>query len=103
MMKKFICLFMLITLLPACSIISGNEVIYGNHEKMISLQNLKTRTIVHCYDSAEQTAFECAKFFENQGYVKFRNIPYKTADFDELKTDNYPSRRWRDGEVTPRW
>ena len=102
-MKKYIYLLVLIILLPACSMMSGDRTVYGNQEKVVSLQNLKTRTIVHCYDSVEQTAFECAKFFETQGYVKFRNIPYKTAEFDELKTDNYPSRRWRDGEVTPRW
>jgi len=37
------------------------------------------------------------------GYVRLRDIPYKSANYDFLKTDTYPTRRWRDGETTPRW
>ena len=38
-----------------------------------------------------------------KGYVRLREIPYKPADYDFLKTDTYPTRRWRGGELTPRW
>ena len=40
---------------------------------------------------------------EKLGYVRLREIPYKPADYDLLKTDTYPTRRWRGGELTPRW
>lgn len=35
--------------------------------------------------------------------VRFEDIPYKTANYDFLKTGTYPTRRWRPGEITPRW
>ncbi len=69
----------------------------------IGLQNLRDRTIVHCYSNGENSAEACARYFEAKGYVRFRDIPYKTANYDFLKVDTYPTRRWRDSETTPRW
>lgn len=69
----------------------------------IGLQNSRDRTVVHCYDSERASAEECAKYFEAKGYVRFRDIPYKTAGYDFLKVDTYPTRRWRNSEITPRW
>lgn len=69
----------------------------------IGLQNSRDRTVVHCYDSESASAEECAQYFEAKGYVRFRDIPYKTAGYDFLKVDTYPTRRWRNSEVTPRW
>lgn len=74
-------------------------------ETEIGLQNVRDRTIVRCYGSGDGagSAEECARYFEQKGYVRFRDIPYKTANYDFLKVDTYPTRRWRDSEATPRW
>lgn len=76
---------------------------YANDENGIGLQNPNNRAVVHCYDSSEHSAEECAQFFEKNGYVRFKYIPYKTAKFDFLKVDTYPTRRWRPDELTSRW
>ncbi len=76
---------------------------YANDADIIVLQNPQTRTIVECYTSDRNPAEYCAEQFEKRGYVRLRDIPYKPADYDFLKTDTYPTRRWRDGEITPRW
>lgn len=69
----------------------------------IGLQNLENRNVVRCYNSVQSTAEDCAQIFEKKGYVRFRDIPHKTADYDFLKVDTYPTRRWRDSEITSRW
>ena len=69
----------------------------------IGLQNPYSRTVVHCYNGNSLSAEDCARNFEKKGFVRFRDIPYKTANFDFLKVDTYPTRRWRDSEITPRW
>ncbi len=79
------------------------EVPYVNDENHIGLQNLENRNIVHCYSNEEYSAEQCARYFEKFGYVRFRDIPYKTANYDFLKVDTYPTRRWRNSELTPRW
>lgn len=76
---------------------------YPNDGNPIGLQNLDNRALVYCYDNAENTAESCAQYFERNGYVRLRDIPYKTANYDFLKVDTYPTRRWRDNEVTSRW
>lgn len=77
--------------------------IYPNDEPVIVLQNLDNRVLAYCYTSSNSSSEDCAKVFEQNGYVRLRDIPYKTADYDFLKTDTYPTRRWRDDELTPRW
>ena len=76
---------------------------YPNDLNPIGLQNLVSREVVYCYDNSENSAERCAQYFESRGYVRFRDIPYKTADYDFLKVDTYPTRRWRDSELTSRW
>lgn len=76
---------------------------FVNDEQSIGLQNLNNRAVVRCYNSEVHSAEECAQFFEKNGYVRFKDIPYKTANFDFLKVDTYPTRRWRPDELTSRW
>lgn len=79
------------------------RIIYGNEQDTIVLQNLTSRVLATCQSTDDVSADVCARVFESKGYVRITNIPYKTADYDFLKTDTYPTRRWRGGEKTPRW
>ncbi len=72
-------------------------------EEMIVLQNLKNRILVYCYPSADVSATDCAARFEKQGFVQLRDIPSLPAEYDFLKGDTYPTRRWRKDEKIPRW
>lgn len=76
---------------------------YVNDEETIVLQDLNSRLVAYCHNSNFNSAEFCAQEFEKLGYTRLRDIPYKTADYDFLKTDTYPTRRWRNGELTPRW
>lgn len=76
---------------------------YANDAEFIALQNPQTRIIVQCYTSERNPAEFCAQQFEKKGYIRLREMPYKAAEYDFLHTDTYPTRRWRNGEVTPRW
>ncbi len=76
---------------------------YANMQQMIEMQNPYTREVVFCIKDATQTAEDCAKIFESYGFIKLREIPYKLAGYDVLRKNTYPTRRWRDGERTPRW
>ena len=76
---------------------------YVNDPQSIKLQNPKTRVIVICRESFYETAETCARFYEKRHYVRLRNIPYKVAKYDRLTKDTFPTRRWRNGERTPRW
>ncbi len=101
-----IAVFLLALTLSACSssrLFSATQIAAPAAEPMIGLQNLNTRVVVHCYRNEHYSAEACARNFERQGYVRFRDIPYKTANFDFLKVDTYPTRRWRDQEITSRW
>ncbi len=76
---------------------------YRNKETEVYLQEPFSRIVARCYASAEDAAQACAAKFEERGYVRLNNIPYKTAKYDFLTKDTYPSRRWRYNELTPRW
>ena len=76
---------------------------FPNDQQIIGLQNLRNRAVVYCYDNSQNSAENCARYFEERDYVRFRDIPYKTANFDFLKVDTYPTRRWRNSEITSRW
>ncbi len=76
---------------------------YANEEDVITLQELNTRVLVNCYKSNYQSAETCAEIFEQRGYVRLKDIPHKPAKFDTLKQNTYPTRRWREGEITSRW
>lgn len=63
-----------------------------------------TRTQVLCYDLPEESAVQCAENFQASGYVLITDIPQVTANYDFLRKNTYPARRWRGGgEVVPRW
>ena len=81
------------------------KVLYARapQEEEIVLQNLYNRDIVRCVKSAYSTANDCAAMFESQGFVRIGDIPQQTANYDLLKTNTYPTRRWREGEKGPRW
>ena len=70
---------------------------------VITLQNLRTRVLIHCMDSDYASAEMCARNYERAGYVRLTDIPAQTADKDFLKADTYPTRRWRRDELVPRW
>ena len=94
----------LVKILAVCLIVLGNvrsalSAVDGD----IGLQHPYDRTVVHCSSNKKYSAEDCAQYFETKGFVRFRNIPYKTAGYDFLKVDTYPTRRWRGSEKTPRW
>lgn len=89
------------TVLFFCIIFMGISKASGDN--YIGLQNLTTRTVVYCYDGSNHSAEECATYYETQGFTRFRDIPSRSAKYDFLTVDTYPTRRWRDGEYFPRW
>lgn len=95
-------------ILSICSIIAFFCLIFAavGHaadSDSIGLQNPDSRAVVYCYANSRYSAEECAAYFESQGYTRMNDIPSKTAQYDFLTVDTYPTRRWRDGELTPRW
>ena len=84
-------------------VVFKSRTIYANEAETIGLQNLENRVTVYCRSNFFKSADSCAEYFESRGYTRFRDIPFKTANFDFLTLDTYPTRRWRDGELTPRW
>ena len=92
----------------SCTAVSLSAVVLFSSAKAaenerIGLQNPDSRTIVYCYSGNERSAEQCATHYEAQGYVRIRDLPKKPANFDSLTVDTYPTRRWRSGELTPRW
>ncbi len=95
-------------ILSICSIIAFFCLIFAASvfaatSDRIGLQNPFSREIVYCYANSRYSAEECASYFESKGYTRMTDIPTKTARYDFLTVDTYPTRRWRDGELTPRW
>lgn len=72
-------------------------------EGVIALQNLDTRVLVYCYNVPEFLAEDCARTFERKGFVRLQEIPRQTAKYDFLTGGTYPTRRWRNDELVPRW
>lgn len=63
-----------------------------------------TRTQILCYDLPGESAVQCAENFRAVGYVLVTDIPQVSANYDFLRKNTYPTRRWRGGgEVVPRW
>ena len=93
-------------LLSGCSYMVHHEPVYEvlpYQENMIGLQNLQNRVIVYCYHSDFYTAEQCADYFENMDFIRLNDIPKFKAEYDSLKADTYPTRRWRKDERIPRW
>lgn len=104
--------FMAVGLLSACSYWTQKDgkvnyqpapYGYANELGKISLLNPTSRDMIHCYGSAFSSAEDCARKYELKNYVRYRDVPYKTANYDFLTRDTYPTRRWREYERTPRW
>ena len=63
-----------------------------------------TRTQILCYDLPGESAVQCAENFRAAGYVLVTDIPQVSANYDFLRKNTYPTRRWRGGgEGVPRW
>lgn len=110
--NKLFCLLTAVVFLTSCScfyrteenkVVFKSRTIYANEAETIGLQNLDNRVTVYCHSNFFKSADSCAEYFEARGYTRFRDIPFKTANFDFLTLDTYPTRRWRDNERTPRW
>lgn len=107
-MKKFrnFAILAVLVMMSACSSNTNQQSqreMYVNEEDVISLKEPKTRVVVRCYPNEYQPAEFCAQMFEEKGYIRFKDIPHKPAKYDFLKKDTYPTRRWREGETSPRW
>ena len=108
-LSKVIANIVLIGTLTACSWSHNNvpqtpaQLLYHQQSTEIFLQDPLTRIVARCYASAPDAANACAETFKSKGYVRLQNIPYKTARYDFLIGDTFPSRRWRNNELTPRW
>lgn len=72
-------------------------------DEYIVLQHPNDRTVVKCKNYTLKTKEECAKEFESLGYVRLKDKVKMPAKYDNPESSTYPSRRWRDGENTPRW
>ncbi len=68
----------------------------------VILQNQNTRVLAYCRGNDEQIAY-CISRLEGSCYVPLNDIPKVTAKADELRRGTYPTRRWREGDVVPRW
>lgn len=77
-------------------------VVYAEDEP-VTLFDANKKNKVVCYPDAYMTARECADAFEQMGYMRAENIPSQPAQYDILQKNTYPTRRWREGEVNPRW
>lgn len=62
-----------------------------------------TRVKVICYERDGADAVACAERFRAQGYVLITDVPQFAGKYDFLQDGSYPSRRWRHGEIVPRW
>lgn len=109
--NKMIIILSVFFLLASCSqstekflnINKPARTVYGNEQDNIILQNPTSRLLASCQTTDDVSADTCARLFESKGYVRITNIPYKTANYDKLRTDTYPTRRWRGNERSPRW
>ena len=71
-------------------------------QNQVILQNLNTRVLAYCRGNEEQIAY-CISRLEGSCYVRLSEIPKVTAKADTLRRGSYPTRRWREGDVVPRW
>ena len=120
-MKRNICAFSLILLgfLSGCAskeavfmseedcdseaevVVLGNKP--QNTQSTIFLVNQNTGEIACCQDTPMVSAEECAWALEQTCFKRVEDLPRGIASYDFLKAGTYPTRRWRNGETTPRW
>lgn len=84
--------------------IEGNfpDVMQNKYVNEIVLENQNNHILAYCRGD-DEAAERCASRLENLCYVRVSDIPRLAAKYDILKTGTYPTRRWREGEVVPRW
>ena len=99
MSSKLFCKVLIFSAVFCCGV---SQSLACNDDR-VGLQNQDTRTVVYCYSNAQYSAEQCAAYYETLGYVRLSDIPSKAAKYDFLHVDTYPTRRWRSGELTPRW
>lgn len=68
----------------------------------VVMQNLESRVLAFCRGS-QQAVDACVERLSCIGYVRVANIPKVPAKYDLAPAKGYPARRWREGEVVPRW
>lgn len=71
----------------------------------ITLKHPWTRQIVRCpYNPQNKSQHKkCAYNLQNKGYVKIEHTSFLPAKYDFPQEGSYPSRRWRENELIPRW
>jgi hypothetical protein len=68
----------------------------------VIMENLNTRVLAYCRGSEEEIE-SCVETLEASCYTRLSEVPYLTAKHDFLTRGTYPTRRWREGDVVPRW
>lgn len=74
-----------------------------NVKSTIFLVNQHTGDIACCRDTPTMSAEQCAQALEADCFKRIEEVPYGIAERDFLKEGTYPTRRWREGETSPRW
>ncbi len=74
-----------------------------NRQTTIFLVNQDTGELACCQDTPNVSAEECAWALEQKCFKRVEDLPRGIASYDILKSGTYPTRRWRDGEIAPRW
>ena len=72
------------------------------YPNQVIMENLNTRVLAYCRGSEEEID-SCVETLEASCYTRLSDVPYLTAKQDFLKRGTYPTRRWREGELVPRW
>jgi len=111
MKVRFMFLAAVSSLLTGCCLFSSQDsineeqIVLGEtpRQNIILLQNKTNGDLACCRDTEFGTAEECAQALEKECYVRVQDIPYRTAKYDFLTEDTYPTRRWRENETAPRW
>ncbi len=71
-------------------------------DNQVVMQNLESRVLAFCRGS-QQAVDTCVERLSCIGYVRVSNVPKVPAKYDLAPNKGYPARRWREGEVVPRW
>lgn len=71
----------------------------------ITLRNPWTRAVIRCpynyYNANEHKA--CAYNLQSQGFERVEHTSFLPAKYDFAVEGSYPTRRWRENELVPRW
>ena len=79
------------------------EVVDNKHyREQVIMQNLETRVLAFCRGT-EEAIDVCVERLSCIGFERITNVPKLPAKYDLAPNKGYPARRWREGEVIPRW